>query len=121
GASLPPSLPAPIAWLLCAAAAFAAGAALGAIAGVLKAFRGAHELVTTIMFNFIVGAAMVGAGKRLFERATVHTAPIVGAAALVPRQMIDVVEGVIIFSVVAATPEVRRLIQRSRPAPEPNR
>ena len=35
-------------------AAIAAGAALGGIVGFLKAWRGAHEVVTTIMLNWIV-------------------------------------------------------------------
>ena len=35
-------------------AGMAAGAALGAIVGFLKAWRGAHEVVTTIMLNWIV-------------------------------------------------------------------
>ncbi len=35
-------------------AAMVAGAALGAIVGFLKAWRGAHEVVTTIMLNWIV-------------------------------------------------------------------
>lgn len=39
--------------LLCATAAIAAGGLWGALAGVLKAYRGAHEVITTIMLNFI--------------------------------------------------------------------
>jgi ABC-type uncharacterized transport system permease subunit len=49
GAGLP-------AWLLvplCTLAALAAGAAWGAVAGLLKARFGAHEVITTIMLNFI--------------------------------------------------------------------
>jgi ABC-type uncharacterized transport system permease subunit len=45
------------AWLLVPTmiiAGTAAGAALGAIVGFLKAWRGAHEVVTTIMLNWIV-------------------------------------------------------------------
>jgi simple sugar transport system permease protein len=40
--------------LLCMLAAMAAAAALAAIAGFLKATRGAHEVITTIMLNWIV-------------------------------------------------------------------
>ena len=45
------------AWLLVPTmllASIAAGAALGGIVGFLKAWRGAHEVVTTIMLNWIV-------------------------------------------------------------------
>ncbi len=47
------------AWLLiplCFAAAILSGAAWGAIPGVLKARFGAHEVITTIMMNFIAAA-----------------------------------------------------------------
>ena len=40
--------------LLCMVAAMAAGAGLAAIAGFLKATVGAHEVITTIMLNWIV-------------------------------------------------------------------
>jgi ABC-type uncharacterized transport system permease subunit len=49
GAGLP-------AWVLvplCVATAFGTGAAWGGIAGVLKARFGAHEVITTIMLNFV--------------------------------------------------------------------
>ena len=38
-----------------------AGAAIGAVVGILKALRGAHEVVTTIMLNFIAGAILAWA------------------------------------------------------------
>jgi simple sugar transport system permease protein len=84
GASLPPSTPAPIAVGACLAAGLAGGALVGAAAGLLRAYRGAHEVITTIMLNFIVRAAMVGVGARAFEKESIHTAPIVAAARL-PR------------------------------------
>jgi len=46
-------LPAPIHVPLAVAAGFAGGAAWGSIAGVLKARTGAHEVITTIMLNYI--------------------------------------------------------------------
>jgi len=49
GRTLPPSVHIPLA--LCAGVA--AGAGWGAIAGFLKAWRGVHEVITTIMLNFI--------------------------------------------------------------------
>jgi simple sugar transport system permease protein len=50
------SLPAPALVPLCCAAAIAAGAAWGAIPGVLKARFGSHEVINTIMLNFIAVA-----------------------------------------------------------------
>ncbi len=46
-------LPTPIHLPLAIAAGFAGGAAWGSIAGVLKARTGAHEVITTIMLNYI--------------------------------------------------------------------
>jgi ABC-type uncharacterized transport system permease subunit len=51
-AGLPAWLLAPLAW----AAAVAGGGAWGALPGVLKARFGAHEVITTIMLNFIAVA-----------------------------------------------------------------
>ena len=50
------SLPAALLVPLCFAAAIAAGAAWGAIPGVLKARFGSHEVINTIMMNFIAVA-----------------------------------------------------------------
>jgi general nucleoside transport system permease protein len=79
-AALPSWVAVPLALL----AGAAGGAAVGAIAGALKAWRGAHEVINTIMLNFIVRAAMVGLGARFFEREQIHTAPIAVSARL-PR------------------------------------
>jgi simple sugar transport system permease protein len=66
------------------AAAALAGGVWGAIPGVLKARFGAHEVINTIMLNFIAVALVSYAGHSLFEHATVRTAEIAPAAAL-PR------------------------------------
>jgi ABC-type uncharacterized transport system permease subunit len=58
-----PDLNRPTHVLLAAAAAIAAGAVWGGIAGLLKATVGAHEVISTIMLNWI---AIFG-GKYLFE------------------------------------------------------
>jgi general nucleoside transport system permease protein len=68
--------PAALVALLAIAAGFVGGGAVGAIAGALKAWRGAHEVINTIMLNFIVRAAMVGAGAHVFLKESIHTAPI---------------------------------------------
>jgi simple sugar transport system permease protein len=78
------SLPAIVAVPLALLAGLAGGALVGAIAGALKAWRGAHEVINTIMLNFIVRAVMVGLGAHLFEREQIHTAPIAASARL-PR------------------------------------
>jgi len=79
-ASLPPLVAVPLAL----GAGALGGAAVAAIAGALKAWRGAHEVINTIMLNFIVRAVMVGLGARFFEREQIHTTPIAASAQL-PR------------------------------------
>jgi len=54
GLWLPAATPALIAVPICVAAACAAGGAVGLVPGVLKARFGAHEVIVTIMLNFIV-------------------------------------------------------------------
>jgi simple sugar transport system permease protein len=51
--ALLPNLPAPFAPLLAGMAAFVAGSTWGAVPGWLKARRGSHEVINTIMMNFI--------------------------------------------------------------------
>jgi simple sugar transport system permease protein len=65
-------------------AAALAGAAWGAIPGALKARFGAHEVINTIMMNFIAFALVAFFGRSVFQVATVRTAEIPPAAAL-PR------------------------------------
>ena len=65
--------PAPLALALTMAAAAAAGALWGAIPGVLKARFGAHEVINTIMLNFIAFALVSYLGRPHFEPATVRT------------------------------------------------
>jgi simple sugar transport system permease protein len=54
GLVLPAGTPGLLAVPLCIAAALAAGGFVGAIPGVMKARFGAHEVIVTIMLNFIV-------------------------------------------------------------------
>jgi general nucleoside transport system permease protein len=71
--------PVPIAILAAVLAGAAAGAAYGFIPGALKAYTGAHEVVTTIMLNFIAASiiAYVVAGPLLAEGfAFARTGPI---------------------------------------------
>ena len=78
------ALPSLCAVPLALAAGAVGGALIGAIAGALKAWRGAHEVINTIMLNFIVRAAMVGVGAHFFEQEQIHTVPIAASARL-PR------------------------------------
>jgi ABC-type uncharacterized transport system permease subunit len=79
-------LPAPAPLMLPAAilAAALAGGAWGAVPGVLKARFGSHEVINTIMLNFVAFALVSWAGHGLFETATVRTREIAAAAEL-PR------------------------------------
>jgi simple sugar transport system permease protein len=65
-------------------AAAAAGAVWGAIPGALKARFGAHEVINTIMLNFIAFSLVSWLGRGLFEPATVRTREVAANAAL-PR------------------------------------
>ncbi len=62
-------LPAGIHLLAAFTAALLGGAAWGAISGVLKAQTGAHEVITTIMLNFLAGSVLLYAlSKEAFQR-----------------------------------------------------
>lgn len=84
GAKLPPQTPSVVAVALCLLCAFSAGALLGALVGICKWLCRAHEVIVTILGNFIVRAVMVGLGSVLFLKESVHTAPIIEPARL-PR------------------------------------
>jgi simple sugar transport system permease protein len=82
-AALPPSTPAALAIPVALIAGVAGGAALGAIPGALKARFGAHEVINTIMLNYIVAALALWSGRELwFLAETTHTAPVVDGARL---------------------------------------
>lgn len=65
-------------------AAAGAGAAWGAVPGALKARFGAHEVINTIMLNFIAFALVSWWGQGLFLPATVRTRTVVESA-WIPR------------------------------------
>jgi len=79
-AGLPGALLLPLVLL----AAAAAGLVWGAVPGVLKARFGAHEVINTIMLNFVAFALVSFIGRFVFETATVRTATI-GAGAGIAR------------------------------------
>lgn len=83
GSAFPESTPALVAVPIAIAAAAIAGGALGAIPGALRAYTGAHEVINTIMLNFIASAAVLWAGNRyFFVEETTHTNDIIAAAEL---------------------------------------
>ena len=84
GLLLPAGVPGIVAVPLCVLAAAAGGGAVGAVPGALKARFGAHEVIVTIMLNFIVLALLnwiVAAHLHVPE--TLHTPDIHAGA--VPR------------------------------------
>jgi simple sugar transport system permease protein len=95
-------LPAPVLVPAVLAAAAAAGAAWGAAAGALKAWRGAHEVVTTIMLNFLA-AHLVGVyiQSPLNRPEVGQTAAIAAAARPAPLATID---GYPVTAIVSAAP-----------------
>lgn len=74
GLLLPAATPAVVAVPLCMIAAALAGGVVGGVPGVLKARFGAHEVITTIMLNFIVlGALSWIISAHLHVPETLHT------------------------------------------------
>lgn len=77
GAALPESVPWPLGGVLCLLVAMIAGAIPAALVGVLKTRYGAHEVINTIMFNFILSSLILWAGNEgMFIHYTVRTAEI---------------------------------------------
>jgi simple sugar transport system permease protein len=84
GTWLPASTPWIVAALVASVCAAAAGGAIGAIPGALKARFGAHEVIVTIMLNFVVLALLNWiVASRWHDPETLHTPAI--HAGVVPR------------------------------------
>ncbi len=85
GAALPAETPAIVAVPLCVLAAAAGGAAIGAAIGALKAWRDAHEVITSIMLNAIVFGLSLWIGNEwLFQGGTTR-GPEIAAGAKLPQ------------------------------------
>lgn len=83
GAYLPAGTPGAIAVVLAVAGGMMAGGLVGALPGLLKARYGAHEVINTIMLNFIVSAVVLWLGNELFfVEYTTHTRTVVPGAFL---------------------------------------
>lgn len=84
GLALSPGVPGVLAVPLCMLAAAAGGGVVGAIPGVLKVRFGAHEVIVTIMLNFVVLALLNwGIANHLNVPETLHTTEIDAGA--IPR------------------------------------
>jgi simple sugar transport system permease protein len=81
-------LPAPALLPLALLAAAVAGALWAALAGVLKARFGAHEVINTIMLNFIAFALVAWWGPALFLPATVRTREIAEGAQIARLEVV---------------------------------
>lgn len=84
GGWLAPSLPAPVATSLVILVGVAVGGLYGAIPGFLKARFGAHEVINTIMLNFVAFALVNYWGHAAYVPETVHTAGL-PPAVMLPR------------------------------------
>ena len=94
GLLLPMGLPALVTLPVFLIAAAAGGAVVGGIPGVLKARFGAHEVITTIMLNFIVLALLnYLTAAHLKVEGTLHTAEIHAGALPRLSSMIDAFRG----------------------------
>ncbi len=83
GAALPVDTPSVLAIPLCLGAAALAGGLVGALIGGLRARRGAHEVITSIMLNAIVaGVALWIGNAMLFQGGTTRGPDIVPNAVL---------------------------------------
>ena len=79
GVMLPAAFPAFLIVALCTVAAAVAGAGAGAIPGYLKARFGAHEVIVTIMLNFIILAVLnYVIAEHLHVPETLHTPAVEG-------------------------------------------
>lgn len=77
GVAMPSWMPAFVAVPVAIAAAAVAGGLMGAIPGALRAYTGSHEVINTIMLNFIAAAAVLWAGNRFFfVEETTHTSEV---------------------------------------------
>lgn len=83
GAALPDGTPAVLAIPACLVASAVAGGLVGAAIGALRATRDAHEVITSIMLNAIVGGLALWIGNAvLFEGGSTRGAEIVAGARL---------------------------------------
>ncbi len=79
--ALPEGTPSILSIPLSIAAGMVAGGFVGAIPGILKAYYGAHEVINTIMLNFIAATMVLWLGNDLFfVKETTRTEEIIASA-----------------------------------------
>ena len=84
GTALPAGTPAIIALPICILAAAAAGAMIGGLIGALRVYRGAHEVITSIMLNAIVGGVVLWLGTETLFVGGTTTGPAIAPGAEMP-------------------------------------
>lgn len=115
GIALPAGTPWPIAIPLCVAGGMLAGGGLAAIPGVLKARYGAHEVINTIMLNFIAMAVVLWLGNEfLFLPETQHTTDIAPGAYLSPLGSSGSAANTSFFLALVAAVLVHLFLQKTR-------
>ena len=119
GLMLPAGVPWVIAVPLCVFAAFVAGGVVGAVPGVLRSRFGAHEVIVTIMVNFIVLALLnyvVSAKLHLPETLhtpAIHSGAIARLSGWIPALRGSAVNWTVVVAVLAAL-AVQWLLFRTR-------
>ncbi|MBI4822209.1 MAG: ABC transporter permease [Deltaproteobacteria bacterium] len=82
GVGLPTSTPSAVAVPLCVAAAFLGGALAAFVPAVLKAAKGTHEVITTMMMSFILLALVNYGLEKVRVPETVRTPEVIAASRL---------------------------------------
>lgn len=115
GMMLPAGTPWPIAIPVSLGAGMLAGAALAAIPGLLKARYGAHEVINTIMLNFIAMAVVLWLGNEyLFVPETTHTDEIAPGARLGALESSGSAANTSFYLAIAAAVAVHLFLQKTR-------
>ena len=115
GAALPIDAPAVLALPIALAAGAAAGALWGAIPGALKAWTGAHEVINTIMMNFIAAGLVLWAGNEwAFVGETEHTRRVVDGAFLPDLGLAGSAANLSVFLALACAGAVWYFLARTR-------
>ncbi len=115
GSALPIDTPALLALPVALAAGAAAGALWGAVPGALKAWTGAHEVINTIMMNFIAGGLILYAGNSgLFVAETEHTRRVVEGAYLPDLGMAGSAANLSVFIALGCAAGVWYFLARTR-------
>src|SRR5690606_14540156 len=92
------------------------GAAWGAVPGVLRAFTGAHEVINTIMMNFLAGALGMWIGNTFaFAPETTHTTAVAPGAVLPALRLGGSAANASVFLAVIAAAGVWWVLERTRP------